>query len=61
MKYALKRTNGPGYVAISGNGSSYTNNLRRIRIFESYEEAVRNACIGNEVPVKVDDIFTWSR
>lgn len=50
--YVIKRTDqGGGYVAVSGNGSSYTNRVRLMRKFTTKEEAEANRCSGNEIVV----------
>jgi hypothetical protein len=55
--YVIKRTDqGGGYVAVSGNSSSYTNSVRRIRKFATEEEAEAHRCPGNEIVLPLSHI-----
>lgn len=50
MSYILKRTDqGGGYVAPSGQASSYVRDAMQARTFTTIEEADRNRCKGNEI------------
>ena len=56
--YVIKRLDqGGGYVAISGHPSSYTNSIRLMRRYDTYEEA-KNSCCGNEMPVLLEDLLS---
>ena len=53
MAYIIRRTDrGGGYVAPSGNPSSYVKDPRNARQFATWELAGRELCEGNEVVVE---------
>lgn len=55
--YLLKRTDqGGGYVAKPGLKSSYTYDLRKVRKFDTEEDAERERCPGNEIIVPFNSI-----
>ena len=50
MAYIIRRTDqGGGYVAPTGNPSSYVRDPRNARQFATKEQADRERCEGNEV------------
>ena len=58
MAYLLKRTDRcGGFVAKSGRPSSYTNNLRNARKFDTREEAEANRCVGNEIVLDLEHVL----
>lgn len=57
MSYVLKRTDqDEGFVAKKGYKTSYTNDLRFVRFFDTREEAERNRCKGNEIILNTNEI-----
>lgn len=51
-KYAIRRTSDGFCVAKPGRKYSYTNNVIRAQLFDTYDDADRNRCVDNERVVK---------
>lgn len=54
MKYVIKKDN--SYVTPAGSAKSYTNFLQKARLFDSIEEAKKQAC-NNEKVVSLEFEF----
>jgi len=54
-KYVIKNNQSGKFVCI-GNNSSYTGELQKARLFDSYEEAKFHLC-GNETAIKLAEVF----
>jgi hypothetical protein len=56
MNYLLRRIEDGKFVAMPGSEKSYTNSVRRARVFTSQEQAENNAC-GNETAVPLESVL----
>ncbi len=56
--WVLIRQEDGRYVSRVNSQDSYTKTLEKARIFNSKEEASKDAC-GNEYPIRVEDILLY--